>query len=79
MKSVLQFLFVSNNSKDILSKKPTKEDHLKSLNCFIGRYFYIFALAAIVLLLILFVVVCFAIVGSATESGNLYNHLGEVI
>lgn len=46
----------------------------------IERNFYIIALAAIVFLLVFFVLFCFWIVGvSALESGNVYNHIGDVI
>ena len=67
-------------AKHDLRKKPTREDHLRDFNCWIERNFYIIALAAIVFLLITFVIVCFAVVGvSAVESGNYYNHFAEVI
>ena len=63
-----------------LRKKPTKEDHMRTLNCFIQRYFYIFVAIFIMLLFITFVCVCFASVGaSGVESGNYYNHIQEVI
>lgn len=80
--SLLYVLLVgtSTNDKVRLAKKPTKEDHMRNLNCWIQRNFYIIALAAILILLIIFAIVCFMIVGvSAVESGNYYNHLGGVI
>ena len=66
--------------KNSLHKKPTKKDLLEGINCWVERNFYIIALAAIVFLLIVFVITCFLVVGfSATESGLLYNHFQEVI
>ena len=63
-----------------LNKKPTRDDYIRNLNCWIERHFYIICLAAITLLLIGFVMVCFAIVGvSAVESGVPYNHIGDII
>ena len=57
-----------------LQKKPTRDDHIRTINCWIERHFYIICLAAIVLLLVAFVMVCFAIVGvSSVESGGMRN------
>lgn len=81
----LSYLFTflignSNSSKDVLTRKPTREDYIRNLNCWIERNFYIIALAAIIILLILFILVCFAIVGvSATDSGVTYNHMNTII
>lgn len=66
--------------KHDLRKKPTHRDLHKEVNCWIHRNFYIICLAAIVFLLITFVIVCFMIIGvSATESGTYYNGLKGVI
>lgn len=78
--SLINLLVGTPTAKHDLRKKPTKEDHFRTLNCWIQRNFYIIALAAIIILLILFVVVCFAIVGvSATESGVQYNQFNNII
>lgn len=62
-----------------LRKKPTREDNLRSFNCWIARNFYIICLATIVILLIVFIIVCFSIVGASTlESGTYYNHIGDL-
>jgi uncharacterized membrane protein len=67
-------------SKVRLAKKPTRDDHIRSLNCWIERNFYLIVLACMIFLLIAFVLVCFAIVGvSAVESGVPYNHIGDII
>ena len=59
-----------------LRKKPTRETSNMQFYAWINKNFYIIALAA----LILFVIICFMIVGgSATESGTLYNQLGGTI
>jgi hypothetical protein len=61
-------------SKVRLAKKPTREDHIRSLNCWIERNFYLIVLACMIFLLIAFVLVCFAIVGvSSVESGGMRN------
>lgn len=82
--SILSLLWVllagTPNIKNDLRKQPTKEETKMNLS----RLFYMnidyIALAAILILLVFFVVFCFWIVGvSAVESGNYYNHLGGVI
>lgn len=78
--TLLSNLIGTPTAKHSLHKKPTKEDVQRSINCWIERNFYIICLAAIVFLLISFVIVCYAIVGvSATESGTYYNHIRGVI
>lgn len=63
------------NNPARLSKK---ED--KSIEDWIIQHANIFVPICFVILFILFVCLCFAITGvSATESGNMYNHLGDVI
>ncbi len=63
-----------------LHKKPTREDYMRDINCWIQRNFYILCAIAIMILLVVFVVACFTIVGaSATESGVQYNHFQDVI
>ena len=59
-----------------LHKKPEEND----VEAWILNHAYIFVPICFVILFILFVCLCFAITGvSATESGNVYNHLGDVI
>ena len=59
-----------------LHKQATREDYLRTLNCWIQRNFYILALASIIFLLIMFVIVCYLICGvSAVESGTYYRGL----
>lgn len=82
--SIINFIMIllvgTPSAKHDLRKKPTKEDHYRTLNCWVQRNFYIIALAAIIILLITFVVVCFALVGvSATESGIQYNQFNNII
>ena len=82
--SLLSLLYVllvgTPQPKHSLHKQPTKSDFYRNLNFWIQRNFYIIALVSIIVLLIGFVVVCFAICGvSAVESGIQYNHFQEVI
>ena len=80
--SLLYFLLVGTpTAKNSLHKKPTHADYRKSVNCWVQMNFGIIALAAILILLIIFIVSCFMIVGvSATESGMLRNFInGGVI
>lgn len=82
--SILSLLWVllagTPQPKYDLRKPTTKEDHLRTLKCWAQRNFYLIALAAILILLIAFVLFMFWICGvSAVESGNYYNHMGGVI
>lgn len=63
-----------------LHKKPTREDYRRDVNYFVTRNFGLISVLAVIFLLIMFVFVCFMIVGvSAVESGNYYYHFAEVI
>ena len=80
--SLLWVLLVGtpNQPKHDLRKQPKKEDINRKINLWIERNFGLIALATIVFLLILFVLMCFWLVGvSAVESGIQYNHFEEVI
>lgn len=79
---MLQGLILGNRNvpKHDLRKRKTTSDAMKSLNSFIERNFPIICLASILFLLIMFVIVCYAIVGvSATESGAVYYHMEKII
>ena len=66
--------------KNDLRKQPTRDDAIRNLNFWIQKNFYIIALAAIAICLIIFVIVCWLIVGvSAVESGTVYNHMNSII
>ena len=85
--SLIRILLVGTPTPDkstILNKKMSKQEkriYMKvRFNLWIERNFGFIALAAILILLLLFVVVCFWLIGtSAVESGNVYNHFGDVI
>ena len=63
-----------------LEKQASKEPLMIWINSFVERNFYIIALATIIILLACFIITCFLIVGgSATESGLIYNHMGDVL
>ena len=89
--SLLSLLYVllvgtptTPNKSTILNKKMTNQEkriYMKvKIELWITRNFGFIALAVILILLIIFVCMCFWIVGaSSLESGNVYNHLGDVI
>ena len=75
--TLLLSMVFSNKS---LYRKPTMEDFKKEINLWVTRNFGIIAIVSIIFLLIVFLWVCFALVGvSATDSGVQYNHFHEVI
>ena len=67
--------------KNSLKRKPTREDQMKSLNSWIGKYFYIICLAILIAVFVTFILTCFYACGlSATESGMMRNFInGGVI
>ena len=81
--SLIRILLVGTPTPDkstILNKKMSKQEkrtYMKvRFNLWIERNFGLIALAAILILLLLFVVVCFWIVGvSAVESGGMRNFI----
>lgn len=75
---LINLLFGTMNvPKHDLRKKPTFKESFYS---FLERNFVLFAYLAVIFLLIMFVVVCYAIVGiSATESGVTYNAMERII
>ena len=82
MLSLLSILLngTDNVPKHDLRKKPTSDDAIKSLNDFLQRNFYIICVASIIFLLIVFVIVCYMVVGvSAVESGTVYNNMEAII
>ncbi|MBQ2613509.1 MAG: hypothetical protein IJG19_06525 [Methanobrevibacter sp.] len=63
-----------------LHKQPTREDYQRDFNLWVVRNFGIVALATIIVLLIIFITVCWMICGvAATDSGVVYNHFDQVI
>lgn len=85
IRQLIQMLIImivgnSNGPVNDLRKKPTREDHLKTLNCIIQRYYYVFVGLFLLGVFIAFICVCFAFVGaSGVESGSYYNHMVDVI
>lgn len=83
--SILSLLWVllvgtPNQPKNSLYRQPPKKDFkIEISNWALMNYNYI-ALAAMIFLLIIFVLFCFWACGvSATESGLPYNHFKEVV
>lgn len=63
-----------------LRKKPTKEDYIRNFNCWVQRNFGIIVFLTMIALLVIFVIVCYMLVGvSAVESGVYHNHFMDVI
>ena len=82
IRSLLILLFGTSKNvpKHDLRKKPTSEDAIIELTHFLQRNFYIICVLAIIFLLIVFVIVCYALVGvSATDSGTMYNSMERII
>mgnify|MGYP006935974724 FL=1 len=74
---MLLTLFGYNINQPVrLQKKQTLR---QKLNCwvYIHRYELLFAIAIIAM--ITFALVVFLVIGSATDSGNIYNHMRDVI
>ena len=79
---LLQVLILGNKNipKHDLRKRKTSDDAMKSLNMFLQKNFYIICVLAILFLLIVFVIVCYLLVGvSAVESGAVYNNMEAII
>ena len=75
---LLNYLLLGNTpGKARLNKQLSLSE---KINIWIERNFYIISLAAILILLFVFIWVCFTFIGgSAVESGNVYNHFNDVI
>ena len=85
IRQILQMLIIlligtNNGPVNDLRKKPTREDHLKSMNCIFQKYFYLWIALFMTGVFIVFVLVCVTFVGaSGVESGAYYYHLDKVI
>lgn len=86
IRQIIQMLIIllvgtksANQPVHDLRKKPTKEDYLKTLDCTLQRYRWIFLALFFLVILITFMWVCFAVVGASVESGNYYYHLQRVV
>ena len=84
MNPILLFLltilgFETNKPVHDLRKTPTKEDSLKKFNEWVERNIYIIIFLVLLIVMISFITICFLYAGSMTESGTVYNHLGDVI
>lgn len=80
---LLVSLFGQSNcpKHDLRKQAPRhKSNMMAKVNRFIQRNRTTIALIFIILCFILFVIVCFTVVGaSGTESGNVYYHMKDVI
>lgn len=81
IKELIQMLLISlgfnKNPKYDLHKPKTFPE---KVNKWIQKYFFVIAFIAIIICLIVFIIVCFTVVGaSGVESGNYYNHIKDVV
>ena len=78
---LLSNLISTESDKVRLEKQETKDYafYSKKFNRFIEEYFPTIVFIVLFIVLILFVWVCFVSVGSMTESGVYYNHLGDAV
>ena len=59
-----------------LQKKVTLRE---KINCWVYIHRYELLLFITVMMMIIFALVVFLVIGSATDSGNMYNHMQDVI
>ena len=75
--TLINLLGINNTKTADLHKKTSVMDKIEG---FVLSHATFFLILSIIVLLILFVTLMFAICGvSATESGNLYNHFGDIL
>ena len=81
--SLLQYLLVGDNPTGqvrLQKQQKTRTEIRRRLEAYIARHFYLIMILVVVLLLAIFVTVCFLIVGaSATDSGITYNAMEQII
>ena len=80
----LQVLLIGDNptGQVRLEKRPQQNRWTisRKIEAFIARHFYLIMVLFMLILLVAFVTVCFAIVGaSATDSGVTYNAMERII
>lgn len=78
---MVSILIKLSNWIDIRRKRKlkTKQPIKIRINNWVMRNFGFLLLLMVFLMLILFMIFSFQIVGASLESGNYYNHLGDVI
>lgn len=78
---MVSILIKLSNWIDIRRKRKlkTKQPIKIKINNWVMRNFGFLLLLIVFLMLILFMIFSFQIVGASLESGNYYNHLGDVI
>lgn len=78
---MVSILIKLSNWIDIRRKRKlkTKQPIKIRINNWVMRNFGFLVLLIVFLILILFMIFSFQIVGASLESGNYYNHLGDVI
>jgi len=81
IRTILALLFNADNVNEPvrLQKEPIKTPVNVKVNDFIQRNFYLIALVVMLILLFIIIICCFVFIGSATDSGNYYYVMKEVI
>ena len=75
--TLLAFLGYSLEQQPVrLQKKLTLRE---KINCWVYIHRYELLLLITVMMMIVFALVVFLAIGSATESGNMYNHIQDVV
>lgn len=75
--TLLAFLGYSLEPQPVrLQKKLTLRE---KINCWVYIHRYELLLLITVMMMIVFALVVFLAIGSATESGNMYNHIQDVV
>jgi len=63
-----------------LRKKPTREDHIRTIDCFVKRYYgFCIAVFLLAMFIVLVVVAVLSIGPSAVDSGLVYNHMDKIV
>ena len=82
--TTLQVLLIGDNptGQVRLEKRPQQDRWTisRKIEAYIARHFYLIMVLFMLILLVVFITVCFAIVGaSATDSGVTYNAMERII
>lgn len=76
---MVQILETIQNKRDRQKKRVFKQSTNERINNFMIKYFGVILVAILLLLLALFLSFSFIVIGASLESGNYYNHLGDVV
>ena len=81
--TTLHYLLVGDNPTGkvrLQKQQKTRTEISRRIESYIARHFYLIMVLFMLILLVVFITVCFAIVGaSATDSGVTYNAMERII